>query len=121
MCVSSQQHLRAATIAAIARRTPSQVAVQNATPKVDERYFSGSWTATLRILSGEVSQVVKGLRRSITKRSFNGAKRKTLQGVADYLYQNRTRMRHHQYLANGWPTSGPVEGACKNFWGVVPK
>ena len=38
MCVSSQQHLRAATIATMARRKPSQVAVQNATPKVDERY-----------------------------------------------------------------------------------
>ena len=71
---------------------------------------------TLRILSGEVSQVVKGLRQSITKRSFSGAKRKTLQGVADYLYRNRTRMRYHQYLANGWPiASGPVEGACKNL------
>jgi hypothetical protein len=71
---------------------------------------------TLRILSGEVSQVVKGLRQSITKLSFSGAKRKTLQGVADYLYRNRTRMRYHQYLANGWPiASGPVEGACKNL------
>jgi hypothetical protein len=71
---------------------------------------------TLRILSGEVSQVVKGLRQSITKRSFSGAKRKTLQGVADYLYRSRTRMRYHQYLANGWPiASGPVEGACKNL------
>ena len=40
---------------------------------------------TLRILSGGVSQVVKGLRQSITKRSLSGAKRKTLEGVADYL------------------------------------
>ncbi|HLK63564.1 MAG TPA: hypothetical protein VKU19_09000 [Bryobacteraceae bacterium] len=63
-----------------------------------------------------MSQVVKGLRQSITKRSYSGAKRKTLQGVADYLYRNRTRMRYHQYLANGWPiASGPVEGAYKNL------
>jgi hypothetical protein len=71
---------------------------------------------TLRILSGEVGQVVKGIRQSITKRGLSGAKRKTLAAVADYLYRNRTRMRYHEYLANGWPiASGPVEGACKNL------
>jgi hypothetical protein len=71
---------------------------------------------TLRILEGGVGQVVKGLRQSITKRNISGAKRKTLEGVADYLYRNRTRMRYHEYLANGWPiASGPVEGACKNL------
>jgi hypothetical protein len=71
---------------------------------------------TLRILSGEVGQVVKGLRQSITKRNISGAKRKTLEAAADYLYRNRTRMRYNEYLANGWPiASGPVEGACKNL------
>ena len=71
---------------------------------------------TLRILSGDVGQVVKGLRQSITKRGLSGAKGKTLEGVADYLYRNRTRMRYDEYLANGWPiASGPVEGACKHL------
>lgn len=71
---------------------------------------------TLRILFGEVSQVVKGIRQSITKRRLSGAKRKTLGGVADYLHRNRTRMRYDEYLAKGWPiASGPVEGACKNL------
>ena len=40
---------------------------------------------TLRILFGEVGQVVKGIRQSITKRRLCGAQRKTLCGVADYL------------------------------------
>lgn len=71
---------------------------------------------TLRILSGEVGQVVKGIRQSITKRALSGPKRKTLSGVADYLHRNRARMRYDEYLANGWPiASGPVEGACKNL------
>lgn len=71
---------------------------------------------TLRILSGEVSQVVKGIRQSVTKRQLFGAKRKTLLGVADYLHHNRARMRYDEYLAQGWPiASGPVEGACKNL------
>ena len=71
---------------------------------------------TLRILLGDVGQVVKGIRQSITKRGLSGAKGKTLEAVADYLYRNRTRMRYDEYLANGWPiASGPVEGACKNL------
>jgi hypothetical protein len=71
---------------------------------------------TLRILFGDVGQVVKGIRQSITKRSLSGSKRKTLEGVADYLYRNRSRMRYDEYLASGWPiASGPVEGACKNL------
>ncbi len=71
---------------------------------------------TLRILLGDVGQVVKGIRQSITKRALAGAKRKTLKGIADYLYRNRARMRYDEYLARGWPiASGPVEGACKNL------
>ena len=71
---------------------------------------------TLRILLGDVGQVVKGIRQSITKRGLSGAKGKTLEAVADYLYRNRTRMHYDEYLANGWPiASGPVEGACKNL------
>jgi hypothetical protein len=71
---------------------------------------------TLRILFGEVGQLVRGIRQSITKRRLSGPKRKTLNGVANYLYRNRTRMRYHEYLAKGWPIArGPVEGACKNL------
>jgi hypothetical protein len=71
---------------------------------------------TLQILFGNVGQVVKGIRQSITKRGLSGTTRKTLEGVTDYLYRNRSRMRYDEYLANGWPiASGPVEGACKNL------
>ena len=71
---------------------------------------------TLRILFGEVGQVVKGIRQSITKRNLSASKRKTLNEVANYLYRNRARMCYDEYLASGWPiASGPVEGACKNL------
>ena len=56
-----------------------------------------------RILGGQVSQVVKGLRLIATKRKLTGAKSKTLEQVAGYLYSNRERMRYDVYLANGWP------------------
>ena len=71
---------------------------------------------TFQILFGQVRQVVKGLRQSVTKRKLVGTKRQTLQAVADYLYRNRARMRYDEYLAHGWPiASGPFEGACKNL------
>jgi hypothetical protein len=71
---------------------------------------------TLQILFGNVGQVVKGIRQSVTKRRLSGPKRKTLDAVAHYLYRNRTRMRYDEYLAKGWPiASGSVEGACKNL------
>jgi hypothetical protein len=70
----------------------------------------------LRILKGDVSQVVKGLRQMVTKRALKGSKRKTLLGVAGYFYRNRSRMRYHEYLVQGLPiASGAVEGACKNL------
>jgi hypothetical protein len=71
---------------------------------------------TLRILFGEVGQVVKGIRQTITKRRLCGPKRKTMEAVAAYFHRNRARMQYDECLANGWPiASGPVEGACKNL------
>jgi hypothetical protein len=70
----------------------------------------------LRVLRGQVGQVVKGLRQSATKRRFTGAKRRTIDQATAYLYCNRDRMRYHEYLAAGVPiASGSVEGACKNL------
>ena len=70
----------------------------------------------LRILRGGVSQVVKGLRQTVTKRKLKGTMQKKLCGVANYLYKNRTRMQYDEYLAKGLPiASGSVEGACKNL------
>lgn len=70
----------------------------------------------LRILRGEVSQVVKGLRQMATKRKLKGQRRATVLNVAAYYYRNRSRMRYDFYLQNGYPiASGSVEGACKNL------
>jgi hypothetical protein len=70
----------------------------------------------LRILFGEVSQVVNGIRQSVTKRRTFGAQPKTLRGVANNLYRNRLGMRYDEYLAKGQPiASCPVEGASKNL------
>jgi len=70
----------------------------------------------LMILQGKVSQVVKGMRQSATKRGLVGEAKKTVACVSAYLYHNRAFMRYHEYLAEGLPiASGAVEGACKNL------
>jgi hypothetical protein len=55
----------------------------------------------LRILQGDVSQVIKGLRQMATKRHLKGQKRVTVLGVAAYYYRNRSRMRYDDYLRHG--------------------
>lgn len=71
---------------------------------------------TLRILEGKVSQVIKGIRQSATKRGLTGDDREVVDKATAYLYRNRHRMRYDEYLRNGLPiASGSVEGACKNL------
>ena len=70
----------------------------------------------LRMLQGDVSQVIKGLRQMATKHHLKGQKRKTVVATAAYYYRNRSRMRYDVYLQHGYPiASGSVEGACKNL------
>lgn len=71
---------------------------------------------TLRVLRGEVSQVVKGMRCSATVRGLAAEKRARLDEAARYLWKNRDKMRYDSYLKQGLPiASGCVEGACKNL------
>jgi hypothetical protein len=69
-----------------------------------------------RLLHGEVSQVVQGMRLSVTKRQLRGQRRKVVEAAASYCYRNRRHMRYDVYLRQGWPiATGVVEGACKNL------
>jgi Uncharacterised protein family (UPF0236) len=86
-------------------------------------YPEGSSEATawvrqqcLRILQGRVSQVVKGIRQSATKRGLRGKRRETIDQLTGYLYRNREHMQYDVYLRQGLPiASGCVEGACKHL------
>lgn len=71
---------------------------------------------TLRLLQGEVSQVIKGMRQSATKRGLKGTQRESVEKIAKYLKRNRRYMKYDDYLRRGLPiASGCVEGACKNL------
>lgn len=70
----------------------------------------------LRVLQGQVSQVVKGIRQSATKRGVSRSMRAALEKVVGYLRRNKGRMRYDEYLREGLPiASGAVEGACKHL------
>ena len=67
----------------------------------------------LRILNGEVSQVVKGMRQSATKQGVCPAEREPVEKACKYFLNNKDRMRYDEYLAQGLPiASGAAEGAC---------
>jgi hypothetical protein len=69
----------------------------------------------MRILHGEVSGVVRGLRRMGTAQGLRGNKRTTLRKICGYFRKNRHRMRYDYYLACGYPiASGVIEGACRH-------
>lgn len=70
----------------------------------------------LRVLQGEVKEVIRGLRQLGRKRDLKGSKQKTLQTVCNYLAKNVERMRYDAYLSKGYPiASGVIEGACRHL------
>jgi hypothetical protein len=70
----------------------------------------------LEILRGRVSQVVKGIGVSATRRGLSPKKRAAIKVATTYLLKNKTRMKYAEYLRLGLPiASGSVEGACKNI------
>jgi hypothetical protein len=70
----------------------------------------------LRVLSGEVKGMVKGLRRMGTTHELAGSKKKNLRTICNYLEKNADRMRYDEYLRKGYPiASGVIEGACRHY------
>ena len=70
----------------------------------------------LRILRGETTSVITGLRRMATVSGLRGRKRKDLEKICKYFENNQHRMRYDQYLAAGYPiATGVIEGACRHL------
>jgi len=70
----------------------------------------------LRVLQGQATGVLRGLREMATKRRVAGAKKRTLTTVCNYLEANLERMRYDEYLKAGYPiATGVVEGACRHL------
>lgn len=68
----------------------------------------------LGILSGKVSTVASGMRRSATNRDIEEKKRKPVDRCANYLLKHKDYLRYNQYLEAGFPiATGVIEGACR--------
>lgn len=69
----------------------------------------------LRILRGEVSGVVTGMRRMASQRDLKGAALKAVTVTCNYFEKNADRMRYDEYLRAGYPiATGVIEGACRH-------
>lgn len=70
----------------------------------------------LRILRGEVSGVITGLRRMASRQGLTGDDLKAVTTTCHYFENNATRMRYDEYLRSGYPiASGVIEGACRHL------
>jgi hypothetical protein len=73
-------------------------------------------TRVLKLLQGQVIEVVRGMKISATKRNLRGSARNAIDKSAAYLYRNRHLMAYDDYLARGFPiATGNIEGAAKNL------
>jgi len=69
----------------------------------------------LRVLRGEVSGVIRGLRQQASLQKLKGAKRQRLDKACAFLENNKARMRYNDYLKAGYPiATGVIEGACRH-------
>ena len=69
----------------------------------------------MRILHGQVGNVIAGWRRQATCKGLTGAKKKNLQAVCAFLAKNKHRMHYDEYLRLGCPVAtGVIEGACRH-------
>lgn len=69
----------------------------------------------LRILRGEVSGVITGLRRMASQHNLTGQALKDVTTTCNYFEKNAPRMRYDEYLRAGYPiASGVIEGACRH-------
>jgi hypothetical protein len=69
----------------------------------------------LRILRGEVTGVITGMRRMASQRCLKGEALKAVTTACNYFEKNAARMRYDEYLAAGYPiATGVIEGACRH-------
>lgn len=84
--------------------------------KTDDARKAFTRERLLRILRGEVTGVIRGLRRLGTIRKLSGKSLTELKRICSYLENNADRMKYDEYLRRGYPiASGVIEGACRHL------
>lgn len=68
------------------------------------------------VLEGQAREVAIGLRRAATRAQLRPKKREPVDKAANYIENNRERLRYDQALAQGLPiATGVIEGACRHL------
>jgi hypothetical protein len=69
----------------------------------------------VRILRGQVTAVITGMRRMASQRNLKAEVLKAVTTACNYFETNAQRMRYDEYLQAGYPiASGVIEGACRH-------
>ena len=70
----------------------------------------------LAILQGKAGQVAAGIRRSATLKGISKNRRIPIEKCAGYLLKNKSYLKYHFYLKEGFPiATGVIEGACRHL------
>jgi len=69
-----------------------------------------------KVLDGQISNVVGGMRRTATNRQLSKKERAPVDTAANYLLKRKAMMCYDKMLAIGAPiASGVIEGACRHL------
>lgn len=83
-------------------------------PSGSDQAFNLVRKQVMRILSGQVQNVILSLRRMAKRRKLSKKRAEELERTCGYLRSNAHRMAYDKYLAVGYPiSSGVIEGACR--------
>ena len=71
---------------------------------------------TFELLNGNAQNVASGLRRAATREGLDQKKREPVDTAADYIQNNKQRLKYDEALEQGFPiATGVIEGACRHI------
>lgn len=71
---------------------------------------------TFELLYGNAQNVASGLRRAATREGLDAKKREPVDKAADYIQNNKQRLKYDESLEQGLPiATGVIEGACRHI------
>lgn len=67
-------------------------------------------------MNGKAQNVASGLRRAATREGLDQKKRETVDIAANYIQNNKQRLKYNESLEQGLPiATGVIEGACRHI------
>jgi hypothetical protein len=71
---------------------------------------------TFELMNGNAQNVASGLRRAATRADLDQKKREPVDTAANYIQNNKQRLKYDESLEQGLPiATGVIEGACRHI------